>query len=119
MPKLDSTAFEDCYRRVFPLVLAKCRRMLRGDTEATDVAQEVFARLWQQRELVQDPTALTAWLYRASTRLVIDRARHHKLSEASLQHLVSAVGDETRVDSEARFTSRRVLKGVLDECPPA
>lgn len=51
MPPLDGASFEDCHRRVFPLVLAKCRRMLRGHADAMDVTQEVFLRLWKHREL--------------------------------------------------------------------
>ena len=116
MPTLDGAAFEDCYRKVFPLVLAKCRRMLRGDSDAMDLAQEVFVRLWRHRELVQDHAALTAWLYRTSTRLVIDRARQRALSQESLQHLLHVLEDPS-ADSEARFISRRQLRSVLSECP--
>lgn len=117
MPPLDESSFEDCYRRVFPLVLAKCRRMLRGDADAMDLAQEVFVRLWQHRELVQDPQALTAWLYRASTRLVIDRARQRKLGQESLSHLQKTLEEAAPDDTEARFSSRRQLRSVLADCP--
>jgi len=117
MPPLDEPTFEDCYRRVFPLVLAKCRRMLRGNADAMDLAQEVFVRLWQHRALVDDPQALTAWLYRAATRLVIDRARQRKLSEESLGHLQSALEETAPADAEARFSSRRLLRSVLGDCP--
>jgi RNA polymerase sigma-70 factor, ECF subfamily len=117
MPPLDESSFEDCYRKVFPLVLAKCRRMLRGDADAMDLAQEVFVRLWQHRALVQDPQALTAWVYQASTRLVIDRARQRKLGQESLNHLQSTLEGTTPDDAEARFSSRRQLRSVLAECP--
>ncbi len=116
MPPLDESSFEDCYRRVFPLVLAKCRRMLRGDADAVDVAQEVFVRLWQHRALVQDPQALTAWLYRACTRLVIDRARQRKLGEDSVGYLQSML-QAGLDDAEAHLASRRRLRGVLTSCP--
>lgn len=117
MPPLDESSFEDCYRKVFSLVLAKCRRMLRGDADAMDLAQEVFVRLWQHRELMQDPQALTAWLYRASTRLVIDRARQRKLSQESLGHLQRTLESAAPDDAEARFSSRRQLRSVLADCP--
>ena len=117
MPPLDEPSFEDCYRRVFPLVLAKCQRMLRGDADAMDLAQEVFVRLWQHRELVQDPQALTAWLYRASTRLVIDRARHCKLGQESLSQLQKTLQDAAANDAEARFWSRQQLRSLLSDWP--
>lgn len=117
MPTLDGATFEDCYRRVFPLVLAKCRRMLGGDSEAIDVAQDVFVRLWKHRELIEDHAALTAWLYRASTRLVIDRARHRALSQESLQHLAQSLSGHTAGDSEQLFSIRQQLRHVLLACP--
>ncbi len=114
MPPLDGASFEDCYRRVFPLVLAKCRRMLRGHSDANDVAQEVFVRLWRHRELVQDHRALTAWLYRTSTRLVIDRARQRKLCRESLLHLESLANELREEFGESRLSSRRQLSVIAD-----
>ena len=116
MPPLDGASFEACYRRVFPLVEAKCRRMLRGHSDASDVAQEVFVRLWKHRELVQDQQALIAWLYRTSTRIVIDRARQRALSQESLSHLQTVATVE--IDGfEERFTSHRQLRFVVSAFP--
>lgn len=117
MPTLDGASFQDCYRAVFPLVLAKCRRMLRGHSDASDLAQEVFVRLWTHRELVQDPDALTAWLYRTSTRLVIDRFRKRALSEESLFHLQSMGRAEVDDHSVERFASRRKLRVIASDFP--
>ena len=119
MPPLDDAQFDGCYRRVFPMVLAKCRRMLKGDADANDVAQEVFVRLWKHRELVQDQQALVAWLYRTSTRLVIDRARQRSLSQENLAHLHGVLGPDVASDTEARFVSRAQLRSVLSSCPEA
>lgn len=117
MPPIDSDAFEDCYKRVHPLVLAKCRRMLRGHSDATDLAQEVFVRLWKHRELVQDQQALTAWLYRTSTHLAIDRARQQALSRESLLHLETLGLTEFDVSSEDRLSSRRALRSIIGQFP--
>ncbi len=119
MPTLDDAAFAGCYRRVFPMVLAKCRRMLRGHADAHDVAQEVFVRLWKHRELVEDHQVLTAWLYRTSTRLVIDRARQRALSQENLSHLHRLLQRDLARDSEERFASRQQLRNVLASYPAA
>lgn len=93
--------------------------MLRGDAEATDVAQEVFVRLWRHRELVEDHQALTAWLYKTSTRLVIDRARRHAFGRESLAHLQGTLEGRAAMDSETLLASREQLQSVLSACPPA
>ncbi len=70
---------EGAYRRYFPLLRGKCRRMLRTDAEAEEVAQDAFLRLVQsglvRRGAFSDSRQVTAWLYRTSTRLAIDRLR--------------------------------------------
>jgi RNA polymerase sigma-70 factor, ECF subfamily len=116
MPPLDDEAFDGCYRRVFPMVLAKCQRMLHGDSDALDVTQEVFVRLWKHRQLVQDQQALVSWLYRTATHLVIDRARQRALSRENLGHLHDALQLQWTRDSEARFAGREQLRNLLASC---
>jgi len=117
MPPLDGVSFEACYRRTFPVVLAKCRRMLRGHADANDVAQEVFIRLWKHRDLVEDHQALTAWLYRTSTRIVIDRGRQRKLSQESELSLQALTSEGSQDFPEARLASRRQLQALFREFP--
>jgi len=119
MPGLDDVSFDDCYRRVYPLVLAKCRRMLRGDSDANDLAQEVFVRLWKNREFLRDPATLTAWLYRTSTRLVIDRARKRVSNEDAAWHLNDLLQAQTSADCEARFVGRERLRNLVASCSEA
>ena len=66
---------EAAYRRYFPVIREKCRRMLSDPAEADDAAQETFVRLWRARFGDSDPRRLTAWIYRTSTRIAIDRLR--------------------------------------------
>jgi RNA polymerase sigma-70 factor, ECF subfamily len=66
---------EAAYRRYFALIREKCRRMLSDFAEADDVAQETFVRLWRTRLRDGDPRRVTAWIYRTSTRIAIDRLR--------------------------------------------
>jgi len=66
---------EEAYRRYFPIVREKCSRMLRDPTEAQDVAQETFTRLWSNRARLRNPDAIASWIYQTSTRLAVDRYR--------------------------------------------
>jgi RNA polymerase sigma-70 factor (ECF subfamily) len=93
--------------------------MLRGHADAHDVAQEVFVRLWKHRDLVLDHHALTAWLYRTSTHLVIDRARNRAFSQENLAHLHEALRGRVSPDGEARFIGREQLRDLLSRCPAA
>jgi RNA polymerase sigma-70 factor (ECF subfamily) len=115
MAELDNLAFEETYRRVYPMILSKCRRMLADGAEAQDLAQEVFVRLWRGRAGLLDPAAVSGWLYRTCTRLAIDRARGRSRQERTFASLVVLGGGEA--DLEAQSASRRMLARVIAATP--
>jgi RNA polymerase sigma-70 factor (ECF subfamily) len=68
----DSEAFERLYRRHVAHVHSMCRRMI-GDTEADDVTQEVFVRLWRKVGLFRGDSAFSTWLYRLAVNVILGR----------------------------------------------
>lgn len=92
------------YQLYFPLLVQKCARMLRSHEDAQDVAQESFVRLHEAAMLGAEPRMVTAWLYKTSTHLAIDRlrARSHRGSEPiSLETLC----DNSASDGASLFRS--------------
>lgn len=75
MGVLTEDQVKEAYRRYFPIIVRKSGRMLRDASEAQDLAQETFLRLWRSRLDLRDAAATTAWLYRTCTRLALDRLR--------------------------------------------
>ena len=65
---------EGLYERYGPMVLRRCRRLLRDEQEALDVAQDVFVRLLERRDRLSDrhPSSL---LFRIATNLCLNRIR--------------------------------------------
>ena len=101
------------YRKYFPMLSAKCRRMLEDHDEATDIAQETFIRYWQnQKRITSDERVITAWLYRTATRLSLDRFRRRTVRERLLPP------DEIPVEPDDVLAHRqqlRQLAGALSE----
>ena len=58
----------DLYRRFGPLVLNRCRRVLRDDAAAEDVLQDVFLRIWRYQDSFARADSKVAWLYRVADR---------------------------------------------------
>ena len=110
------TSLEDIYRQYFPALREKCRRMLSDPEEAQDVAQEALIRLWRTNPQLH-PIQTTAWLYRTSTRLAIDRVRRRKPERRVAEHL-----DETNAralpDPESQLATRQLLQKVAAKVPP-
>jgi RNA polymerase sigma-70 factor (ECF subfamily) len=72
---------EALYRRYGPMVLRRCRRLLRDEDDALDVAQEVFVRLLTHRERLwgRYPSSL---LFRIATNLSLNRLRDRRRQPA-------------------------------------
>jgi len=76
---LADPGIERFFRENYPVIHAKCARMAATREEADDVAQEAFTRLWESGLVHAGPAARAAWIYKACTRLVIDRLRRRRL----------------------------------------
>jgi RNA polymerase sigma-70 factor (ECF subfamily) len=67
----SAAIFEKFRDRIYRYIF----RMVRDSAEAEDLTQETFLRAHRQLGSLQDPVALTAWLYRIATHVCYDRLR--------------------------------------------
>jgi RNA polymerase sigma-70 factor (ECF subfamily) len=107
---------ERLFQEVFPVIRAKCARML-GDSEAAaDIAQETFLRLCTS-DVAEDRAARLRWIYQTSTRLAIDHLRHRRLGVE-----VPAPDDlEASIDApaDAALAARQWLRRLAAALPAA
>ena len=107
------------YRRYFPLLVQKCARMLGETHEAQDLAQETFLRLHAAQLPLDDARAVSAWLYRTSTRLAIDRLRarsRHVDAELAPEALTASETPESDLQRAGLWSelARRVPEDELE-----
>ena len=69
--ELDVAALSDRYG---PMVLRRCRQLLRNDDEALDACQDVFVRLVERRARL-DGAFPSSLLYRMATNICLNRIR--------------------------------------------
>lgn len=112
---LATDEIEQTYRQYFQVLRHKCARMLRDPAEAQDVAQETFARLWMNREDIADARAVTAWLYRTSTRLAVDCYRRNRAREP-LDETTEVVDRAPEVGAD-RLHAQRLLERIAGRVP--
>jgi RNA polymerase sigma-70 factor, ECF subfamily len=74
----DSASFEVLLRRHRVPLVSFFRRMVRDQSLAEDLAQEVFLRVYKSRERYQPEARFTTWLYRIATNLALNAIRDRK-----------------------------------------
>ncbi len=108
------------YRELVSRYAAKLSRfatgLLRDSTEAEDIVQETFLRLWQRARDYSPQARVTTWLHRITHNLAIDRLR--------VRGRARPLTDEDDMPESARQTKqidekRRVLalEAALSELP--
>ncbi len=112
--------FSDIFRqheyRLYTLAL----RMTKSEQTAADIIQEVFLKLWEQRENLAQIQHTEAWLYRVTENKVIDflrkAAADHRLKEkiwAGLQQIIN----ETELHVAAKEYNQ-IIQKAIDQLPP-
>lgn len=76
----DEQAFSALVDRHYGLVFRVAARILSEPSDAEDVAQEAFVRLWRDPGVIDNPAALKGWLARVARNLAIDRIRRTRPS---------------------------------------
>ncbi len=61
-------------RRYGPMVIRRCRRLLRDEAEALDASQDVFVRVFERRQHL-DAQCLSSLLFRTATNVCLNRIR--------------------------------------------
>lgn len=65
---------EATYRRYGPMVLRRCRRLLKDEEQAVDAMQDTFVQLLRHKERIRDEST-SSLLYRMATNVCLNRIR--------------------------------------------
>ena len=108
---------ETLYRAHGPLVLRRCRRLLRDDGKALDAMHDVFVELIRRRETL-DERAPAALLLRTATNVCLNRLRtDRRHPEDRDQALLGAIASETAESPEGRSLARRLVDRLFAGAP--
>ncbi len=100
--------FQKIYEDHYPRIVRYLRRLV-GDSEAEDVAQEVFVKVHQSLDKFRGESKLSTWIYRIATNTAMDRLRS---SSSKILSTSSSLPEETDPAEE-------IKKAADDGAPPA
>ena len=111
----DTKAFEMTFRQFAPRLEAYACRYTNDSTEAEDIVQEAFLKLWERRELL-DNISLSAFLFMLVRNDCLNRLKHRQVTDSVEVHLteVEQVEQLYAIDFAEDPATRLVHKELAD-----
>jgi RNA polymerase sigma-70 factor, ECF subfamily len=110
----DATQFEAFMQRYQNMVFSTAMRLLANQTEAQDVAQEVFLRAFEHfAELRESPTA-GGWLKRVATNLSLNHLTRYRSRWSFFSEMLTG-GSEDEPENTVEFASPENLAEDLEQ----
>jgi RNA polymerase sigma-70 factor, ECF subfamily len=103
---------EALYRKYGPMVLRRCRSLLKNEEKALDAMQETFVALLRRKDSLsgESPSSL---LYCIATNLCLNVIRaERRRPEASGEELLESIAGSD--DVEALGQARRLIEGIFE-----
>jgi RNA polymerase sigma-70 factor (ECF subfamily) len=121
----DSAAWEDLVRQHSRRVYGLCYRFTGRDSEAQDLTQDVFLRVFRSLSTFRsNEGSFSTWLARLTRNLLIDhyrRTRNERITDSIEEQLPRVEGSKTVARSDAAVAGREaseLLQGALAKLSP-
>lgn len=119
----EQAAFETIFLEHYARVVAVLQRLLGDRAEAEEAAMDVFSKLYEQPLNSERNHNFGGWLYRAATRLGLDRLRaarrRRQYEEAAGLDLAASSRSASPLDSVLRSETCRQVREALSRLKPA
>ncbi|RZS93522.1 RNA polymerase sigma-70 factor [Aquimarina brevivitae] len=95
-----SSAFEAVFRQYFKVLVVYAKNYTKDLDAAQDIAQEVFANLYEKRNSLTIHTSLKAFLYASVRNRCLDQLKSHQIQarhKEMIKHTSSEIDDDTEL----------------------
>lgn len=114
----DKKAFETLFRRYYPNLCLYASQMLKNRSEAEEIVQSLFVRLWEKRKVTNIDSSVKSYLFRAVKNLCLNQIKHDQVkSEYSLNYLKEKETTALEDDFLAREELLRKIEESLESLP--
>jgi len=119
----EQAAFETIFLEHYARVVAVLQRLVGDRAEAEEAAMDVFSKLYEQPLNSERDHNFGGWLYRAATRLGLDRLRsaqrRRRCKEEAGLHLAACFRSPSPLDDVLRAETCRQVREALSKLKPA
>lgn len=85
----DKSAFEFIYNKYSKRITIKLLQLLKSEALAQDVLQDVFLKIWENREMINPELSFNAYIFKIAKNLSLNIFRRSLLDQSYLSKLVN------------------------------
>jgi len=105
----DKTAFEQMFKTYFKRLHAYAFTILRDETQAEEMVQQVFFKLWERNENLSLTGSVSAYLYRSVHNESLNYIKHQKVRSNHQLHVAYSM------KNEVEHPAKKILAGELEK----
>lgn len=118
--KTTEQLFSDIFRQHEQRLYTLAYRLTKSDQHAKDIIQDVFLKLWDQRNTIGSIHNMEAWLYRITEHRVIDFLRKvaadSRMKKAMWGQVQQIVNESEHYVAAKEYNE--ILQKAIDQLPP-
>ena len=104
----DKSAVDDLFEYYYPRLYQFSKSILKIESEVDDILQEVFVKLWLNRQNIHNPETFNAYIFTITKNEVLNLIRSKLKDQQFREKLyLFAVAEEYRVQNELEFDEIR------------
>ena len=113
-------AFQQLFEKYWPRMYANALRFSKSPELAQDLTQEIFIKIWTQREKLRTVERFDAWLYTVSRNLIYNELRKKMYDVAYTDYLYAYFEDEN-LDAQQLLELKELeqqINQAINHLPP-
>ncbi|MEJ7587279.1 MAG: RNA polymerase sigma-70 factor [Ferruginibacter sp.] len=105
----DENAFEQVFKTHFKQLHAYAYTILRDESDAEEMVQQVFFKIWDRDETLSFAGSVTAYLYRAVHNESLNHLKHRKVRTSHQLHVAYSM------KNEVEQPGKKLLAGEIEQ----
>lgn len=110
-------AFDVLFRYYYSGLVVFAMRYVQSQADAEEIVQDVFLKLWSEREKIQIHTSVRDFLFQSVKNKCLDRLKHKKVKEKFTDFRKQQEKDYTSYDIFVEQELRELIKQTMEKLP--
>lgn len=98
----DHKAFQDLFMEYFPKMKYFIHHIVKSESVAEELSQDVFMRIWLNREILPNLRSLNAYIYKMARNAALNYLEHKYVEDTFLLNFKSASVEDLSDELDAR-----------------